>query len=146
MNNRFFEIGGGTYVNGDEVELIMSASIKKANSICEKYGIKKDSQQLVNATSNEETKAILFMKSGRLVLSCMKLPLLVKRANKDFSSIKEATDKPAKAKSASPKEKIFVNKNPLPSEPKPNFINENLHEYDMEDGYEENGFMSILDE
>ncbi len=60
MRNKFFEIGGGAYVNGDEVELMMSANIKKANSICEKYGIKKDSQQLLNATSNEETKAILF--------------------------------------------------------------------------------------
>ncbi len=146
MRAKFFEIGGGTYVNADEVELIMSANIKKANSICEKYGIKKDSQQVVNATSNEETKSILFLKSGRLVLSCMKLPLLVKRANKEFSFIKESPEKPVKMKSGNPKEKNFVNNNPQPPKPTAQFVDENIDEYDVEDDYEDNGFMSILNE
>ncbi len=76
----------------------------------------------------------------------MKLPLLVKRANKEFSFIKEATEKPANAKPTSPKEKNFVNNNPQPPKPTTQFVDENIEEYDVEDDYEENGFMSIFDD
>ncbi len=86
------------------------------------------------------------MKDGTIALSNMKPTLLVKRGNKYYPPENEKVAKPAKAKSTGSEEKNFVNNNPQPPKPAPQFVDENIEEYDVEGDYEENGFMSIFDE
>ena len=49
----------------------------------------KNTTRGIDATSADETKSMIFLKSGIVALSNMKATLLVKRANKNFSPEKE---------------------------------------------------------
>lgn len=89
MRNKFFDIGAGAYVNSDEVEFILDTNAGKVRRFFKKYGIDRNTTQVFDATSNEEIKSMIFLKSGKIALSNMRATLLVKRANKDFSSGKE---------------------------------------------------------
>ena len=146
MRAKFFEIGGGAYVNSEEINFIIEANSAKVRRYFEKYKINRNGREVFDATSTEETKGMVFMKDGTIALSNMKATLLVKRANKDYPPESEKVAKPAKAKSTEPKEKIFVNSNPQPPKSTAQFVDENIEGYDVEDNYEENGFMSIFDE
>ena len=98
MRNKFFDIGAGAYVNSDEVEFILDANASKVRRFFSKYGIKKDTDQVFDATSTDEIKSMIFLKSGKIALSNMRATLLVKRANKDFSSEKEKGTETLKTK------------------------------------------------
>ncbi|MGN0492891.1 MAG: extracellular matrix/biofilm biosynthesis regulator RemA family protein [Acutalibacteraceae bacterium] len=89
MRNKFFDIGAGAYVNSDEVEFILDTNAGKVRRFFKKYGIDRNTNQVFDATSTDEIKSMIFLKSGKIALSNMRATLLVKRANKDFSSEKE---------------------------------------------------------
>ena len=89
MRNKFFDIVAGAYVNIDEVEFILDSNASKVRRFFSKYGIKKDTEQVFDATSTNEIKSMIFLKSGKIALSNMRTTLLVKRANKNYSSEKE---------------------------------------------------------
>ncbi len=108
----------------------------------EKHKINRNSREVFDATSTEETKGMIFMKDGTIALSNMKPTFLVKRANKDYPPESEKVARPAKAKSTGSKEKNFVNNNPQPPKPTAQFVDENIEEYDVE----KNNFMDIFDE
>lgn len=89
MRNKFFDIGAGAYVNSDEVEFILDTNAGKVRRFIKKYSIDRNTTQVFDATSTNEIKSMIFLKSGKIALSNMRATLLVKRANKDFSSEKE---------------------------------------------------------
>ena len=143
MRAKFFEIGAGAYVNSEEINFIVEANSAKVRRYFEKYKINRNSREVFDATSTEETKGMIFMKDGTIALSNMKATLLVKRGNKYYPPENEKVTKPIKAKSTGSQEKNFVNNNPQPPKPLPRFlIDENFDEnYDGE-----NNFMNIFDE
>lgn len=65
-----------------------------------KYGIDRNATQVFDATSTDEIKSMIFLKSGKIALSNMRATLLVKRTNKDFSSEKEKGAETLKTKKA----------------------------------------------
>ncbi len=142
MRAKFFEIGAGAYVNSEEINFIMEANSAKVRRYFEKYKINRNSREVFDATSTEETKGMIFMKDGTIALSNMKPTLLVKRGNKYYPPENEKAAKPAKAKSTESKEKNFVNNNPQPPKPTAQFVDENTEGYDEE----KNNFMDIFDE
>ena len=71
------------------MEFILDTNAGKVRRFIKKYGIDRNTTQVFDATSNEEIKSMIFLKSGKIALSNMRATLLVKRANKDFSSEKE---------------------------------------------------------
>lgn len=89
MRNKFFDIGAGAYVNSDEVEFILDTNAGKVRRFFKKYGIDRNTTQVFDATSTDEIKSMIFLKSGKIALSNMRTTLLVKRANKNYSSEKE---------------------------------------------------------
>lgn len=100
MRNKFFDIGTGAYVNSDEVEFILETNAGKVRRFIKKYSIDRNTAQIFDATSNEEIKSMIFLKSGKIALSNMRETLLVKRGNKDFSSEKEKSAETPKTKKA----------------------------------------------
>ena len=100
MRNKFFDIGAGAYVNSDEVEFILDTNAGKVRRFIKKYGIDRNTSQVFDATSTDEIKSMIFLKSGKIALSNMRATLLVKRANKDFSSEKEKGAETLKTKKA----------------------------------------------
>ena len=76
-------------LNSDEVEFILDANASKVRRFFSKYVIKKDTDQVFDETSTDEIKSMIFLKSGKIALSNMRTTLLVKRANKNYSSEKE---------------------------------------------------------
>lgn len=100
MRNKFSDIGAGAYVNSDEVEFILDTNAGKVRRFVKKYGIDRNATQVFDATSTDEIKSMIFLKSGKIALSNMRATLLVKRTNKDFSSEKEKGAETPKAKKA----------------------------------------------
>lgn len=100
MRNKFFDIGAGAYVNSDEVEFILDTNAGKVRRFIKKYGIDRNTTQVFDATSTDEIKSMIFLKSGKIALSNMRATLLVKRANKDVSSEKEKSAETLKTKKA----------------------------------------------
>ncbi len=85
MRDRMIDVGG-TVVNIDRVDAIQEASADKVRRILMKYGIDKNSDRVINATSEKETKSIIFLSNGRIIISSFSANILSKRMNADHMS------------------------------------------------------------
>ncbi len=85
MRDRMIDVGG-TVVNIDRVDAIQEASADKVRRILMKYGIDKNSDRVINATSEKETKSIIFLSNGRIIISSFSANILSKRMNSDRMS------------------------------------------------------------
>lgn len=83
MIERFINVGKKSFVNADEVEIVVSANAEKVRRFLNKWHIDKDNMQIVNLTSDKETRSMIVFKSGRIVLSSVNASKLAQRGNTD---------------------------------------------------------------
>lgn len=81
MRDKFISIGKKAYVNIEKVCYIISADADKVRRILKRYGIEKYSDQVIDLTSDKETRSMLVLEDRSIGLSNVNAQVLAKRAN-----------------------------------------------------------------
>lgn len=89
MRDKLISIGKKAYVNIDKVSYIISADADKVRRILKRYGVEKNSSQVVDLTSDKETRSMLILEDGSVGLSHVNAPVLAKRANMTIGQSEE---------------------------------------------------------
>lgn len=85
MRERLINVGQKSFVNFDEIICIVSADAEKVRRFLNRWQISKDSMQVINLTSDQETRSMIIFKNGTIGLSSVNATVLAKRANTDGS-------------------------------------------------------------
>lgn len=81
MRDKFISIGKKSYVNIDKVCYIISADADKVRRILKRNNIEKHSDQVIDLTSDKETRSMLILEDRSIGLSNVNAQILAKRAN-----------------------------------------------------------------
>ena len=94
MSNLMLHLGNDNYVNMDKVKLITAASAEKVRKCRNDWGIKKDSVDFFNGSSDKETRSMILFCDGSICTSSVSAKSLNERANKLAKEIKVVVVKP----------------------------------------------------
>lgn len=81
MRDKLINVGQKSFINLDELEVVVSAGADKVKRYLDKHKIEKDSDRVVNLTSDKETRSMILMKTGKIILSSVNSVSLAKRVN-----------------------------------------------------------------
>lgn len=81
MRDKLINVGQKSFINLDELEVVVSAGADKVKRYLDKHRIEKDSDRVVNLTSDKETRSMILMKTGKIILSSVNSVSLAKRVN-----------------------------------------------------------------
>ncbi len=81
MRDKFISVGKKAYVNADKVCFILSADADKVRRILKRYGVEKNSDQVVDLTGDQETRSMLILEDRSIGLSNVNAQVLARRAN-----------------------------------------------------------------
>ena len=87
MREKLINVGQKSFINLDELEIVVSAGADKVKRYLDKHKIEKDSDRVVNLTSDKETRSMILMKTGKIILSSVNSVSLAKRVNTDSGQI-----------------------------------------------------------
>ena len=81
MRDKLINVGQKSFINLDELEVVVSAGADKVKRYLDKHKIERDSDRVVNLTSDKETRSMILMKTGKIILSSVNSVSLAKRVN-----------------------------------------------------------------
>ena len=81
MRDKLINVGQKSFINLDELEVVVAAGADKVKRYLDKHKIEKDSDRVVNLTSDKETRSMILMKTGKIILSSVNAVSLAKRVN-----------------------------------------------------------------
>ena len=81
MRDKLINVGQKSFINLDELEVVVAAGADKVKRYLDKHKIEKDSDRVVNLTSDKETRSMILMKTGKIILSSVNSVSLAKRVN-----------------------------------------------------------------
>ena len=81
--NGFLNIGNKAFVSVDKIICIMAADSHKVYRILERANIKRKNPEVIDTTSDNETRSIIFLKENKYCISSVNASVLVKRAQDD---------------------------------------------------------------
>lgn len=87
MNNNFVNIGNKAFVRVTEIICIEAADSDKVRRILARSNHKRTSPEVIDTTSDKETRSIIFLKSSKYCISSVNASVLVKRAQSDTSEL-----------------------------------------------------------
>ena len=87
MRDKLINVGQKSFINLDELEVVVAAGADKVKRYLDKHRIEKDSERVVNLTSDKETRSMILMKTGKIILSSVNSVSLAKRVNTDSGQI-----------------------------------------------------------
>ena len=80
MRPRFmFNIGKGYAANADTVKYIISADAEKVRRILTKHGLERGTTEVLDATSDAETRSLIMHHDGTMAISSISKSSLIKR-------------------------------------------------------------------
>ena len=80
MNNSFLNIGNKAFVRVAEIICIEAADSDKARRILARANLKRTNPEVIDTTSDKETRSIIFLKDNKYCISSVNASILVKRA------------------------------------------------------------------
>ena len=83
MNNSFVNIGNKAFVQVSKIICIEAADSDKARRILARANLKRKSPEVIDTTSDNETRSIIFLKENKYCISSVNASVLVKRAQDD---------------------------------------------------------------
>ena len=83
MNNSFLNIGNKAFVRVAEIICIEAADSDKVRRILARANLKRKSPEVIDTTSDNETRSIIFLKDNKYGISSVNASVLVKRAQDD---------------------------------------------------------------
>ena len=90
MNNSFLNIGNKAFVRVAEIVCIEAADSDKVRRILARSNLKRKSPEVIDTTSDNETRSIIFLKDNAYCVSSVNASVLVKRAQSEiFESVYE---------------------------------------------------------
>lgn len=93
MNNSFLNIGNKAFVSVDKIKCIMAADSHKVRRILERANLKRTNPEVIDTTSDKETRSIIFLDDNTYCVSSVNASILAKRANSDIlESVDENKD------------------------------------------------------
>ncbi len=87
MRDKLINVGQKSFINLAELEVVVAAGADKVKRYLDKHRIEKDSDRVVNLTSDKETRSMILMKTGKIILSSVNSVSLAKRVNTDSGQI-----------------------------------------------------------
>lgn len=87
MKNSFINIGNKAFVNVDKVICIIAANSDKVRRILDRANIKRTSPNVIDTTSDKETRSIIFLDDNTYCISSVNASSLAKRGQSDISEI-----------------------------------------------------------
>lgn len=84
MRNNFLNIGNKFFVNVDMVKCIAAADSDKVRRILARADLTRANKEIIDSTSDKETRSILFMNDNTYCISSVNAAILAKRANSDI--------------------------------------------------------------
>ena len=87
MNNSFVNIGNKAFVRVAEIICIEAADSDKARRILARANLKRTSPEVIDTTSANETRSIIFLKDNAYCISSVNASVLAKRAQNGISEL-----------------------------------------------------------
>ena len=87
MRDKLINVGQKSFINLAELEVVVAAGADNVKRYLDKHRIEKDSERVVNLTSDKETRSMILMKTGKIILSSVNSVSLAKRVNTDSGQI-----------------------------------------------------------
>ena len=87
MNNSFLNIGNKAFVRVAEIVCIEAADSDKVRRILARSNLKRKSPEVIDTTSDNETRSIIFLKDNAYCVSSVNASVLAKRAQNGISEI-----------------------------------------------------------
>ena len=81
--NGFLNIGNKAFVSVDKIICIMAADSHKVKRNLERANLKRKNPEVIDTTSDNETRSIIFLKENKYCISSVNASVLVKRAQDD---------------------------------------------------------------
>lgn len=81
MRDKLINVGQKSFINLAELEVVVAAGADKVKRYLDRHKIEKDSDRVVNLTSDKETRSMILMKTGKIILSSVNSVSLAKRVN-----------------------------------------------------------------
>lgn len=87
MNNSFVNIGNKAFVQVSKIICIEAADSDKARRILARANLKRTSPEVIDTTSANETRSIIFLKDNAYCISSVNASVLAKRAQNGISEL-----------------------------------------------------------
>ena len=87
MNRIYINIGNKAFISEEEVICIEAADSDKVRRILARANIKRTNPEVIDTTSDKETRSIIFLKDNKYCISSVNASVLVKRAQSDTSEL-----------------------------------------------------------
>ena len=87
MDNSFVNIGNKAFVRVAEIICIEAADSDKARRILARANLKRTSPEVIDTTSANETRSIIFLKDNAYCISSVNASVLAKRAQNGISEL-----------------------------------------------------------
>ena len=87
MNNSFLNIGNKAFVRVAEIICIEAADSDKVHRILARANLKRKNPEVIDTTSDNETRSIIFLKDNAYCVSSVNASVLAKRAQNGISEI-----------------------------------------------------------
>ena len=85
MNNSFLNIGNKAFVRVAEIICIEAADSDKVRRILARANLKRTSPEVIDTTSANETRSIIFLDNNKYCISSVNASVLAKRAQGDIA-------------------------------------------------------------
>lgn len=90
MNNNFVNIGNKAFVRVAEIICIEAADSDKVRRILARANLKRTNPEVIDTTSDKETRSIIFLNNNKYCISSVNASILTKRAqNSVFELVDE---------------------------------------------------------
>lgn len=83
--NSFVNIGNKAFVNVDKIICIMAADSHKVYRILERANLKRTNLEVIDTTSDKETRSMIFLDNNKFCISSVNASILAKRAQGDIT-------------------------------------------------------------
>lgn len=87
MNNSFVNIGNKAFVSVDKIICIMAADSHKVYRILERANLKRTNLEVIDTTSDKETRSIIFLDNNKFCISSVNASVLANRAENSNSEL-----------------------------------------------------------
>ncbi len=87
MNNSFVNIGNKAFVGVAEIICIEAADSDKVRRILARANLKRTSPEVIDTTSDKETRSIIFLKDNKYCISSVNASILTKRVQSNSTEV-----------------------------------------------------------
>ena len=83
MSKNYINIGNKAFISEEKVICIEAADSDKVRRILARANLKRTNPEVIDTTSDKETRSIIFLKDNKYCISSVNASILVKRAQSD---------------------------------------------------------------